>query len=64
MAILAPSKEKLLSLCGGAEKLSEHPLGQAIVEYCENKNIHLVYINYTDFNIFTLQDIYKPELIK
>lgn len=33
-------------------------------QYCENKNIPLIYINYTDLNIFTLQDIYKPELIK
>ena len=32
--------------------------------YCESKNIPLVYINYADFNIFTLKDIYKPELIK
>ncbi len=37
--IISENKEKLMSYAGGLEKYSQHPLANAVIEYCTKNNI-------------------------
>lgn len=45
------SEEEIIKIAASCEKMSEHPLGDAIVEYAREKNIELLEVSY--FNSIT-----------
>ena len=47
------SEDELLKLAGSAEKASEHPLGEAIVRACEERNVE--FYKFHSFNHWSLQ---------